>query len=253
MVNINTVYTTVLYILNKEQRGYVTPAEFNSLAVQVQNEIFQSYFPDGNQLNRFNQNNQQNDTEFFNMFKDSAYKLYPFERDTTFTYNTVNLGWTYQGTDTINKLGQVISTYNTTNPQFDSITQLASKSDFSQITRSKLTAPTTQYPICYTTQTTTLINPSLVQQLMIVVNPIPNSLTVNCVFQPNDPKWSFTIGTLGQYVYDSANSIQFELDTSEQISLITNILKYCGIIINDPTIIQTAAAEAQEATANEKS
>ena len=65
MVNINTVYTTVLYILNKEQRGYVTPAEFNSLAVQVQNEIFQTYFPDGNQLNRFNQNNQKKYSEFF--------------------------------------------------------------------------------------------------------------------------------------------------------------------------------------------
>ena len=60
MVNINTVYTTVLYILNKEQRGYVTPTEFNSLATQVQEEIFNSYFPDGNQLNRYNQNNQQN-------------------------------------------------------------------------------------------------------------------------------------------------------------------------------------------------
>ena len=52
MVNINTVYTTVLYILNKEQRGYVTPAEFNSLATLVQDEIFESYFPDGNQVNR---------------------------------------------------------------------------------------------------------------------------------------------------------------------------------------------------------
>jgi predicted AlkP superfamily phosphohydrolase/phosphomutase len=51
-VNINTVYQTVLFILNKEQRGYVTPAEFNSLAAQVQDEIFQSYFPDGNQVNR---------------------------------------------------------------------------------------------------------------------------------------------------------------------------------------------------------
>ena len=40
MVNINTVYNTVLYILNKEQRGYITPTEFNSLAVQVQEEIF---------------------------------------------------------------------------------------------------------------------------------------------------------------------------------------------------------------------
>ena len=64
-VNINTVYTTVLYILNKEQRGYIPPAEFNSLAVQVQNDIFDSYFPDGNQVNRLNQSNRQNDTEFF--------------------------------------------------------------------------------------------------------------------------------------------------------------------------------------------
>ena len=43
-VNINTVYTTVLYILNKEQRGYIPPAEFNSLAVQVQNDIFDSTY-----------------------------------------------------------------------------------------------------------------------------------------------------------------------------------------------------------------
>ena len=79
-VNVNTVYTTVLYILNKEQRGYVTPTEFNSLAAQVQEEIFNSYFPDGNQVNRQNQQNTQNDTEFFNVFKDISYKLYPFER-----------------------------------------------------------------------------------------------------------------------------------------------------------------------------
>ena len=85
-VSVNTVYQTVLYILNKEQRGYITPAEFNSLAAQVQAEIFRSYFPDGNQVNRQNQNNTQNDTEFFNMFKDIAYKLYPFEKKQRFTY-----------------------------------------------------------------------------------------------------------------------------------------------------------------------
>ena len=252
-VNINTVYTTVLFILNKEQRGYVTPIEFNSLAVQVQEEIFASYFPDGNQLNRFNQNNQQNDTEFFNMFKGQAYKLYPFERDATFTYNVANLGWTYQGAGSIQKLGEIISTYNTTNPQFDSITQLASKSDFTKITRSNLTSPTNKYPICYTTQTTTLIAPSLVQQLMIVVNPLPNVLTINSLFTPSTPNWAFTVGTLGQYVYDGPQSTQFELDVSEQTNLIINILKYCGIIINDPTIIQTAAAEAQQVETNEKS
>ena len=78
-------------------------------------------------------------------------------------------------------------------------------------------------------------------------------MSVNCIFKPTDPQWRFSIGGVGQYVYNQEQSQDFELDISEQTNLITNILKYCGIIINDPTIIQTAAAEAQEVTINEKS
>ena len=248
-VNINTVYTTVLYILNKEQRGYVTPAEFNSLASQVQSEIFMSYFPDGNQLNRQNQNNTQNDTEFFNMFKDVSYKLHSFERTASFTYNNAAtiLGWEYTGTGTIFKLGEIISTYNTTNPQYDSITQLTSQSDFSKITRSNLTAPTMQFPLCTTGSSS--INTS---QVLLKVSPQPDALSINCLFKPIEPRWDFTVGTLGQYLYANT-SVNFELDISEQSNLIINILKYCGIIINDPTIIQAASQEAQQASINEKS
>ena len=247
MVNINTVYTTVLYILNKEQRGYVTPAEFNSLATLVQDEIFESYFPDGNQVNRQNQNNTQNDTEFFNMFKDISYKLYPFERTAQFTYNAGAgvLGWEYTGAGTIFKLGEIISTYNTTNPQYDSITELASQSDFSKITRSTLTAPTMQYPLC-----TTGTGPN--NSVLIKVSPQPNALNVNALFTPVAPEWKFTTGSLGQYIFSGA-SVNFELDISEQTNLIIGILKYCGLIINDPTIIQSAAAEAQEIEQNIKS
>ena len=253
-VNINTVYQTVLYILNKEQRGYIPPAEFNSLAAQVQSEIFMSYFPDGNQLNRQNQNNTQNDSEFFNMFKDTAYKLYPFERDASFTYNTVNLGWTYQGAGIIYKLGDIISTY-PGNPTYNSITELVSQSDFNKITRSRLTTPTVQYPLAVTTQTTTLITPSLVQQLLVKVTPFAADMTlnINCLFAPTAPSWEFSIGTQGQYIYDTGPSVNFELDVSEKNNLIINILKYAGVIINDPTIIQVASQEAQQTSINEKS
>ena len=74
-VNVNDVYETVLYLLNKEQRGYIQPAEFNKLASQVQLDIFQDYFSDANQLVRKDQTNVQNDTEFFNHVKDIEYKL----------------------------------------------------------------------------------------------------------------------------------------------------------------------------------
>ena len=250
-VNINTVYTTVLYILNKEQRGYITPAEFNSLAVQVQDEIFQAYFPDGNQLNRKNQTNAENDTEFFNMFKDAAYKLYPFESDQAFTYDVGNLGFIYGGAKTLFKLGEIISTYTTTVPNTASVTQLASKKDYTEITKSKLTKPSNSYPLCYTTNVT--IAPATTSQLIIKVSPIPDSLSVNCIFSPTSPSWKFTVGTLGQYIYDIGPSVDFELDVSEQTNLIINILKYCGIIIRDPEIVQAASQEAQQVEINEKS
>ena len=48
-INVNTVYQTVLLLLNKEQRGYLTPTEFNNIGNQVQLEIFERYFEDMNQ------------------------------------------------------------------------------------------------------------------------------------------------------------------------------------------------------------
>ncbi len=253
MVNINTVYTTVLYILNKEQRGYVTPAEFNSLAVQVQEEIFESYFPDGNQLNRANQQNIQNDTEFFNMYKDNAYKLYPFEEENQFTFAGAPYnGWLANSpTKTLYRIGEIISEYNETGTDIQSITDLISKKEYTITEKSKLTKATKQYPIAYLTN---YVNPPAFPDPlpMLKISPLPNNVTVNCIFKPSDPVWAFNIGTLGQYVYDATSSVNFQLDASEQTNLIINILKYTGLIIRDPEIIQTATQEAAKVEQNEK-
>ena len=56
-INVNTVYQTVLLILNKEQRGYMTPLEFNKTATQAQLEIFENYFDSLNQQIRVPQTN----------------------------------------------------------------------------------------------------------------------------------------------------------------------------------------------------
>ena len=49
------------------------------------------------------------------------------------------------------------------------------------------------------------------------------------------------------------NRGDFELETSEQSDIIMRILMYCGVIINDPTVIQAAAQDIQQTTINEKS
>ena len=51
-VNIDTVYQRVLALANKEQRGYITPQEFNLFADYAQMEIFEQYFYDLNQRQR---------------------------------------------------------------------------------------------------------------------------------------------------------------------------------------------------------
>ena len=76
-VNVDTVYQRVLAIANKEQRGYITPQEFNLLANQAQMDIFEQYFYDINQFERV----PGNDTEYSNMSHILKEIISPFEQD----------------------------------------------------------------------------------------------------------------------------------------------------------------------------
>lgn len=73
-VNINTVYKAVLAIANKEQRGYITPQEFNILANQAQMDLFEQYFYDISQF----QKRKGNSTEHSDMLHILEEKLAPF-------------------------------------------------------------------------------------------------------------------------------------------------------------------------------
>jgi len=268
-VNVNTVYQTVLYILNKEQRGYVPPAEFNSIATQVQLEIFNSYFPDGNQINRVNQNNTQNNTEYFNTFENLSYKLTPFVQEVSFLLNSTipgndpiysdGIGFSFPSVDpvsgTLNPiiylLGEVTCNY-TGNPTLNSVAQIVSKKEYTIIQKSKLTKPTRNHPIYYNYGYT---NPSStgVNSYIIIPSPLPDSVTASVIITPSSPIWGFVGGSNGQYLYNRNSSNNFSLDASEQTNLVVKILKYLGIVINDPTIIQTAAQESTKIEVNEKS
>ena len=75
MVNIDTVYQKVLAIANKEQRGYITPQEFNLFADYAQKDIFEKYFYDVNQFKRV----PGNSTDYSNMLNNLEEKISLFE------------------------------------------------------------------------------------------------------------------------------------------------------------------------------
>ena len=75
-ISVDTVYQRVLSILNKEQRGYVTPQEFNLFANQAQQDLFEQYFYDINQFGRV----PGNDTEYSDMLTLLNEKINIFEK-----------------------------------------------------------------------------------------------------------------------------------------------------------------------------
>jgi len=79
MVNINSVYQKVLALANKEQRGYITPQEFNLFADKAQLEIFENYFH-GVKMAEMKPKNQMDYADELEMIEE---KLHPFHIDET--------------------------------------------------------------------------------------------------------------------------------------------------------------------------
>tara|TARA_R100001369_G_scaffold37040_1_gene62456 strand:+ start:866 stop:1660 length:795 start_codon:yes stop_codon:yes gene_type:complete len=262
-INVNTVYQTVLFILNKEQRGYMTPAEFNSVATQVQLEVFNNYFDELNQQLRV----PQADVDYADRIQNLDADIQIFKTQGTPVYDSATIPalpyWTLPaidvyGTNTVfYKLGSVIFT----NPFGEQIEiQRLSKGEFYNIELSSLTKASETYPTYLYENEKLFTNPSTLAAT--VANNTTSSMLVNYIRKPIDPVWGFTIGTRGQYIYDSSayaagppatGSINFELSPTEQINVITKILFYSGVIIEDPQIIQVAASQIQQEQINSKS
>jgi len=227
-INVDAVYKTVLLILNQQQRGYMTPDEFNKVGTQVQLNIFEKYEDDLNQQYRM----PQNDTEYANRVKNIEQKLQFFQRTGATAY--VGPHFTLTPTD-IYRLGSVY--YNG-----EELTQYSQRNEITQRLLSPLTKPTTDFPVYLYEQDLLYLYPTTIQ----------TGVTISYLKKPADINWGYSVGALGQFLYNSAGSVDFELSVTEQTNVVTRILAYAGVIINDPTIIQVAAQEIAQEEQNSK-
>ena len=239
-VNVDTVYKTVFYIRNKEQRGYMTPDEFNKVGQQVQLEIFEAYFEELNQLQRQPQTN----TEFSDRVQQIQNKIATFEVEGTASFDT---SFFYLPSD-LHRLGEIY--YNDT-----TIVQPVQQNEYLLINKSPLTSPTVTHPIYVQRGEHTLAGPPITLHDKIFVYPtsIQSSIKCSYVKTPAQINWAFTVNSVGAYIFTDTGAQNFEIDISEQTEIILKILQYSGIIIRDPQIVQTAAQLVQQDTVNEKS
>ena len=249
-INVNTVYQTVLSILNKEQRGFLTPSEFNKLASQVQLDIFEKYFEDLNQQMRV----PQTDDDYSDRLMNLDEKVAIFKTFGEAIYNTsTNPKLKSFSLPTVNEYGQTVDFYRlgtvTYNPSSSAPTEVQrlTRTEFYNIDKSDLTLPTENYPVyLYENQGNVnipgqAINSNIQNVLYVKPLSIIDDIEVDYIRKPIDPIWGYdTINN--DPVYNSDSSTNFEIPSSDEASLVIKICKLAGLSIRENDVVQATNA-----------
>jgi len=220
-INVNDVYRVVLTITNKEQRGYLTPDQFNRIARQAQLDIYEKTFYDYNRAIR--KQAVGDFREYSDIASNIKDKIDIFARETTLTPDPVT------GVASLpSSVYRLIGVFSDDRAkEFEEVR----KEEIPYLISSKLNQPTSTYPVYYSESNAVKVLPKS----------YGDSIVVDYVTLPSDPIWGYTGGGTGAYVYNSGTSTDFEIHESDETDLVTKILAYTGIIIKDPTVIQSAA------------
>jgi len=226
MVNVDTVYQRVLALTNKEQRGYVTPLEFNLIANQAQLDIFEQYFYDINQFAIIDDIG----AEYSDAVDTLEEKISIFETSTTVTGGSTLPNDLY-------RLGTVIFNNN-------EVEQIEQKK-FLYINSSPLTVPTNSRPV-YTRSgnTITVFGDGGAQ--------IVSGVTCNYVRQPTRAEWGYNV-VVNKALYNAGASTNFELHNAEETKLVIKILELAGIVIYKPGLVSVASGKEANKLQQEKS
>jgi len=223
-VSIDTVYQKVLALANKEQRGYITPQEFNLFANQAQQEILDQYFYDINQWSR----QHGNDTEYSDMLSVIQEKLSELEVRIANTITGIVGGiYNYRTAITdLYKLGSVHTTH-PTNSQKIEIEQV-NNNEWYNMQSAPLTRPTLARPVYVNRQDGLNIYPDTIEDI-----------DISYIRQPARVQWAYVVVN-DKALYNDNVSVDFELHASEEPELVHRILAFSGIAIKSSEITQAA-------------
>ena len=244
MVSVDTVYQRVLALANKEQRGYITPQEFNLHANHAQMDIFEQYFYDLNQFKRAPSNDGSAD--IVGLIKE---KISIFTKEAA-VYHNQDLIDNFTG---FYKIGEVYSRragYTSTaidppdnvmgNPFDESYcVEEISLDDVYKIGVGPLTRPTNSRPVYWLRD----------GKIWFIPRSAPNHSGWNTgqpyrmtyIRKPVKANWTYTVvNKKALYNKDNADHQDFELHPSEETKLVVKILQLSGITVKDYNLTQVA-------------
>ena len=240
-ISIDRVYQKVLALANKEQRGYITPQEFNLFADHAQMDIFEQYFYDLEQRQRA----PGNELDYADMVTNLEEKISMFEINNQ-TVGVQTTGEVYLSSDLsdLYRLGVVQATYS---GKPTKIAEQVRLNEISKYENSPLGTWTESRPVYSKFSTTNT-------PVVIKIYPIPASASVSYTRKPKKPNWTYLISGSKNALYNpSATDHQdFELHSSEENNLVLKVLQLAGISIKDFQLTGVAVQEETRGTQQEK-
>ena len=233
-VNIDRVYQKVLALANKEQRGYITPQEFNLLADKAQMDIFESYFHDLKTA----YHKQKNDTDYIDETDIISQKLTFFETTPISSSSIYDL--TNSTIDISDNLIYRIKSVTRNSREVEEV----SLEESYKILNNPLTSPTKDRSIYVRER---------VLGKKIRIYPTTSSsetLSMTYYYRPTLPHWDYVVVN-NKALYNSTPSSDFSLDPSEEEPLVTRILQLSGLIMQKPGIIEVAMTDDKLTKANQ--
>ena len=209
MILVDTVYQRVLALANKEQRGYITPQEFNLLANQAQMEIFEQYFYD----QKSEDQNLKNSTEFSNVDEMLDEKLSIFKNIQALTVT----GSTGILPSNMYRLGSLF--YASSLIEVEQVTE----EELMYLQQSPLAKPS-------------IYCPAFVRSggnIVTLYPAPPTAINLNYIKTPAKVVWGYAVIN-DKALYNNGSSTNFELHSSDETELVYKILSLAGIVIVKP-------------------
>jgi hypothetical protein len=219
---IDDVRKTVLTALNKENRGYLTPEQFNLYAKQAQMNIFNLYFSEHARLVSM-KNARRLSSEYGDMLKSLSEKIEVFVKSDEISHTNQEYlipSDLYQAT--------MLKYYGKKAEKISHARNLL-------LGQSNLTAPNTLWPTYTESNCAYKMNP----------HSDTDNLTLVYIKTPADPVWTYSSisGSEEPIFNPSASDYQdFELPAEDAPMLVLEILKLAGLTIREPQVVSTATS-----------
>lgn len=245
---INSIRNTVFFLLNKDNRGYISPLEFNSYAKMAQLEVFEEYFGAFARQTQL-QNLRKRSLGFGDMAEQVANKISIFATSATLNYTDVDATNSDPAETNPGGVEDYFSHpsnyYKLLNLTYNGRTlQEVNKLKFDMLMGSNLSQPSVRFPVFYREDSNIFVRPLSIFYTGTTPQNSEAPLIMNYIRKPLDPVWGYTV-IGGNPVYNSASTTNFEVSAEDEINLIIKICKLAGLAIREADVVSAMTNEEQ--------